>query len=75
MATFADANTPTVLEATKDAGIPCKAFFKFNNSALFASNETAADSEDINAMFWMMGQKFFLQTLQKPKLEVNFPRF
>lgn len=53
MATFADANTPPVLEATKEAGIPYKKSFKFNNSALFASNK----GEDINSMFWIMGHK------------------
>lgn len=55
MATFADANIPTVLEATKAARIPYIESFKFNNSALFASNQSA--DTDFNSMFWDMGYK------------------
>ncbi len=57
MATFADAYIPTVLEATRVANIPYKESFKFNNSALFASNDSS-DSQ-FNSMFWDMGYASF----------------
>ncbi|XP_030623563.1 uncharacterized protein LOC115806842 [Chanos chanos] len=70
LVTFADGQTPPVLEAIKSAEIPCAKkndgslmYFKFNNSALFAPNNT--DGEDnFDEMFWKMGtvsmQKFFV---------------
>ncbi|KAG7163271.1 uncharacterized protein LOC121872899 isoform X2 [Homarus americanus] len=76
MATFADANTPPVLDALKEAGVHYSGFYKFNNSALYACNATAdndaddSDSDDedssyINKLFWEMGyrslQNFFLK--------------
>ena len=57
MCTFADANTPTVLDATKVANIPYKQSFKFNNSALFAANKSS--ESDFNSMFWEMGESSF----------------
>ena len=56
MITFADGMKPPVLDAVKAAGVPNKAFFKFNNSALFASK--SADDE-FDRMFWKMGTKSF----------------
>lgn len=67
MTTFADDRTPRVLDALKAAGIPNfdKAFYKFNNSALYASNTMAvatcdgSDDDDVSKMFWIMGMKSF----------------
>ncbi|XP_042231922.1 uncharacterized protein LOC121872896 [Homarus americanus] len=76
MATFADAKTPPVLDALKEAGVHYSGFYKFNNSALYACNATAdndtddSDSDDedsayICKLFWEMGyrslQNFFLK--------------
>ncbi|XP_010790098.1 uncharacterized protein [Notothenia coriiceps] len=72
LVTFADGQRPPVLEAIKASGVPCPktedglpVHFKFNNSALFAQNQSsaAADSsgeeEDggFDQMFWKMGTK------------------
>nr|XP_003229244.1 PREDICTED: neoverrucotoxin subunit beta-like [Anolis carolinensis] len=65
LVTFADGQTPPVLEAIKQAGVTCAkeasgtpAHFKFNNSALFASNEVHRDgSGNFDKMFWEMGKK------------------
>ena len=56
MITFADGMRPPVLDAVKATGVPYQAFFKFNNSALFASK--SADDE-FDRMFWKMGKKSF----------------
>lgn len=55
MTTFADASEPPVLVAAK-AEIPYKESFKFNNSAIFACNDT---KDDFNHMFWKMGTTSF----------------
>ena len=56
MITFADGMKPPVLDAVEAANVPNKAFFKFNNSALFASK--SAENE-FDKMFWKMGTKSF----------------
>ena len=58
MCTFADAECPRVLEATKVAKVPFTESFKFNNAALFTSNETSTYSK-FNSMFWDMGYESF----------------
>ena len=55
--TFADANEPPLLDAAKAAEIPYKDHFKFNNSALFASNVSAG--AQFNSFFWTMGSSSF----------------
>ena len=65
--TFADGQTPPVMEAIKKAKIPAQKFHKFNNSAIFADNtETAQKNEDeededdhFDKMFWKMGARSF----------------
>ena len=56
MITFADGMKHPVLDAVKAANMPYQAFFKFNNSALFASK--SAD-EEFDKMFWKKGTKSF----------------
>ena len=56
MVTFADGKRPHVVDALKVAGVPFKNYFKFNNSALFVSNQT---DYEFDKMFWRMGQKSF----------------
>ena len=56
MTTFADANEPPVLKAVEENDIEYKECFKFNNSAIFASN---TDKSIFNSMFWLMGTKSF----------------
>ena len=56
MVTFADGMRPPVLDAARAAGVPFKNYFKFNNSALFASSQ--ADDE-FDKMFWRMGKNSF----------------
>ena len=65
LVTFADGQTPPVMEAIKKAKIPAQKFHKFNNSAIFADNtETAQKKEDeedddFDKMFWKMGVRSF----------------
>ena len=59
MTTFADGKTPPVLEAVKQANIPYRSHFKFNNSALYADSQSPFDS-----MFWEMGYVSFYQFFQ-----------
>lgn len=56
MITFADANEPPVLKAVQENDIYYKESFKFNNSAIFASN---TDNSKFNSMFWEMGIQSF----------------
>nr|XP_032624830.1 uncharacterized protein LOC116818201 [Chelonoidis abingdonii] len=74
--TFADGQTPPVLEAINTADVPCAkdtkgnpVHFKFNNSALFACNAGAdEDSFNFDEMFWKMGamsMKTFFESLFK----------
>jgi hypothetical protein len=66
MITYADGQEPPVLKAIEKANIPSKAYFKFNNSALFAANQLS-DEEDINVdeIFWKIGitslKNFFIE--------------
>ena len=56
MVTFADGKQPPVVDAVKAAAVPFNNFFKFNNSALFASNQS---SDEFDKMFWKMGKNSF----------------
>ena len=63
--TFADGQTPPVMEAIKKAKIPAQKFHKFNNSAIFADNTKTAQKKedeedgDFDKMFWKMGARTF----------------
>ena len=61
MVTFADGQDPPVMAAIVEAKIECKKYYKFNNSALLASNEKKSDDEDeeFDKMFWKMGSISF----------------
>nr|XP_028606201.1 uncharacterized protein LOC114607292 [Podarcis muralis]XP_028606202.1 uncharacterized protein LOC114607292 [Podarcis muralis]XP_028606203.1 uncharacterized protein LOC114607292 [Podarcis muralis]XP_028606204.1 uncharacterized protein LOC114607292 [Podarcis muralis]XP_028606206.1 uncharacterized protein LOC114607292 [Podarcis muralis] len=74
--TFADSQTPLVLEAIKTADVPCAkdgkgnpVHFKFNNSALFANNVVGdGESPNFDEMFWNMGMismKTYFDSLSK----------
>ncbi|KAK8720265.1 hypothetical protein OTU49_013464 [Cherax quadricarinatus] len=76
--TFADAQKPQVLSGIKEANMPYKKHFKFNNSALYAKNKKDArctatkddsDEEDGNCkfdeMFWEMGVNSFSTFLKE----------
>ena len=69
MTTFADGQKPPVLEAAKEAGIPNSVHFRFNNSALMASNSTSGpDDDDVDSplkFFWNMGSKSYEKFLNK----------
>ncbi|KAK4299845.1 hypothetical protein Pmani_027917 [Petrolisthes manimaculis] len=80
MATFADARTPPVMDGLKAADIKYSDLYKFNNSALYASNkgnesESESDDEDesyhINKLFWEMGYKSMNKFFKK--LGMTFP--
>ena len=66
MITFADSQTPPVLDVIKETEIPSQneKLFKFNNSALFASN-VAQEGIICDKKFWEMNtrslDKFFLE--------------
>jgi hypothetical protein len=72
--TFADGQTPPVLQAIKGADVPSITHFKFNNSALYAINQLNNDDDEeegnIDSMFWKIGvtslKKFFIE-FQKVK--------
>ena len=79
MVTFADGQHPPVMTAIKEAQIPCTDFYKFNNSALFASNQVSAtadddDDDNFDAMFWKMGfisfKKFFIAFVKKESVSL-----
>ncbi|XP_068196038.1 uncharacterized protein [Antennarius striatus] len=66
LVTFADGQRPPVLEAIIKSGVPCPKtadglpnHFKFNNSALFAHNQSSDSDDDggFDQMFWNMGTK------------------
>ena len=74
--TFADGKKPQVLSGIKEAKIPYKKSFKFNNSALYAlprgkstSQESDSDEGDgsFDTMFWEMGAKSFTLFLDQLK--------
>lgn len=86
LVTFADGQTPPVLDAIKASNVPCPKdpqgtpiHFKFNNSALFASNVGREEENafNFNEMFWKMGfmsmQTFFksLSSLQSKSLRLT----
>ncbi|XP_076854976.1 uncharacterized protein LOC143509945 [Brachyhypopomus gauderio] len=64
LVTFADGQTPPVLEGLKSADIQCAKnndgsplHFKFNNSALFASDKWLGTGDHFGQMFWKMGKQ------------------
>lgn len=59
MLTFADGQKPPALAAIDEHKVPYNQFFKFNNSALLADNNSANEDDNFDAMFWKMGQKSF----------------
>uniref|UniRef100_A0AAV2KJ24 Fibronectin type-III domain-containing protein n=1 Tax=Knipowitschia caucasica TaxID=637954 RepID=A0AAV2KJ24_KNICA len=73
LVTFADGQLPPVLEAITAAEVPCPkdddgkpAHYKFNNSALFAENQSSVVGFD--EMFWNMGKasmRSFFNALNK----------
>uniref|UniRef100_A0A8C5MNT0 Fibronectin type-III domain-containing protein n=1 Tax=Leptobrachium leishanense TaxID=445787 RepID=A0A8C5MNT0_9ANUR len=80
--TFSDGERPPVLDAIKASDIPCTQdsngdpiHYKFNNSALFANNESSNVS--FNERFWTMGAQsmktFFtyLNTTQSKSLKLT----
>ncbi|KAJ1121326.1 hypothetical protein NDU88_009439 [Pleurodeles waltl] len=86
LVTFADGQTPPVLDAIKASDVPCPKddkgtpiHFKFNNSALFAGNVGREEENafNFNEMFWRMGlmsmQTFFtsLSSLQPKSLRLT----
>ena len=61
MITFADASKPPVMTAIKEANVKFNKIFKFNNSAIYASNSSESGSQeyDFNSMFWKLGMNSF----------------
>lgn len=63
MVTFADGQKPPIIAAVKEANILFSHFFKFNNSAPFASTESDDEEDNFDEVFWKMGtasfKKFF----------------
>ncbi len=83
MVTFADGKTSPVLEAVKVSDIPCSTdqsgeplHFKFNNSALFATNNKSEEDEDsdcenFDQMFWKLGFSSMKTILHIPRYNEN----
>jgi hypothetical protein len=64
LTTFADGDTPEVLEVIKEAKLPCKkdtkgspCYHKFNNGAIYDSNQDPDD--EISPIQWKAGMKNF----------------
>ncbi|XP_016390141.1 uncharacterized protein LOC107725409 [Sinocyclocheilus rhinocerous] len=90
MVTFADGKKPPVLEAIKVSQVPCSTnesgeplHFKFNNSALFASNNKSeedeeSDCDNFHQMFWNLGfsgmRKFFTSLNQMETKSLSLTR-
>ncbi|XP_018930056.1 uncharacterized protein LOC109057288 isoform X2 [Cyprinus carpio] len=87
MVTFADGKKPPVLEAIKVSEVPCSKdqsgdplHFKFNNSAVFASNNKSAEDEktgyeNFEQVFWKLGfssMKKFFTSLNKMETKSLF---
>lgn len=72
--TFADGVSPPVVAALKESGLPFGEIFTFNNSGLFAKNDS---SNPLAPMFWDMGvrsfQNFFehLNTVETQSLRLT----
>ena len=60
MVTFADSANPPVIEAIKEAEIPCTEHFQFNNSALYTD-----ERNEFAKMFWDIGAKSFNEFFDK----------
>uniref|UniRef100_A0A8C6VFA3 Uncharacterized protein n=1 Tax=Naja naja TaxID=35670 RepID=A0A8C6VFA3_NAJNA len=83
--TFADGGTPPVLEALKEADLPCAQdetpqHFRFNHSVLFAPQENGGSPNAAAEMFWKMNTKnmknFFdsLKMLETKSLTMTLER-
>ena len=59
--TFADCASPPILEALKEGKIEYVEHFKFNNSALFSSNQSKGT---LTKMFWDYGQRCICEALR-----------
>lgn len=60
-ATFADGKNPPVYDAVKEAKVPHRKAFKFNNSALYSvmSAPPGDNSDMFDQLFWVMGNTSF----------------
>ncbi|XP_067248687.1 uncharacterized protein [Chanodichthys erythropterus] len=89
LVTFADGQTPPVLEAIKVSEVSCAKnksgeplHFKFNNSAVFAIKKSAededSDCENFDQMFWKMGfssmKKFFASLIKMETQSLSLTR-
>jgi len=90
LVTFADGKKPPVLEAIKVSEVPCSTnesgeplHFKFNNSALFATNNESAEDEgsdcdNFDQMFWKLGfssmKKFFTSLIMMETKSLSLTR-
>ena len=74
MLTFADGRQPPVLDAVRAAGVSFNSHFKFNNSALFANDQT----DEFGKLFWKMGkvvfEKFFNQFSKSHPISLQLTR-
>ncbi|CAG0886462.1 unnamed protein product [Darwinula stevensoni] len=57
LTTFSDNQKSPVLEDIKDAGIPYKKSFKFNNSAVFVRKKSRPENDEFENLFWKMSRK------------------
>ena len=67
LTTFADGETPPILEAMKEAGVPYQDYYKFKNSALFPDK-----SGKVVDNFWTIGQesfKIFFESFSKATVQ------
>ncbi|XP_045139116.1 uncharacterized protein LOC123520671 [Portunus trituberculatus] len=62
LVTFADGQKPEVLSAVKEAEIPYKEYFQFNNSAVYTETDKA---QRLGSLFWEMGCESFQIFLEK----------
>ncbi|XP_063875966.1 uncharacterized protein LOC135108974 [Scylla paramamosain] len=62
LVTFADGQEPEVLSAVREAEIPYKEYFQFNNSALYTQT---GKNQRFASLFWEMGCESFQIFLEK----------
>ena len=81
MITFCDANEPLAIAAIRNAQIPCNAFLKFNNSALYAlaaDNGGESNEDYFSKHYWKMGEKsfteFFAHLARQKSVSINLTK-
>ncbi|CAG0901755.1 unnamed protein product [Darwinula stevensoni] len=78
MITFADSKAPPVLQAVNEGNLHHEAYFRFNNSALYTSNDRNSEDYRFDEMFWKLGatsfNDFFLKFRQSKSVSLQLSK-